>query len=70
MTEINILSCNINGLNGPHKSTSFLELLRRKKVDIALIQEAHLRKDDVHRCINKYYALIYKFKYFHFRQKW
>ncbi len=58
MTEINIISCNVNGLNGPHKRTSFLQLLRRKKVDIALKQEAHLWKDDVHRCNNKYYKVV------------
>ncbi len=58
MAEINIISCNINGLNGPHKPTSFLELLRRKKVDIALSQKAHLWKDDVHRCNNKYYEVV------------
>lgn len=58
MTELNILSCNINGLNGPHKRTGFLELLRQRKVDIALIQESHLRKNDVHRCNNKFYEVV------------
>ncbi len=58
MTEIGIMSCNFKCLNGPHRRTSFLELPRRKKVDIALIQEAHLRKDDIHGCNNKYYEVV------------
>ncbi len=58
MTEMNIISCNVNGLNGPHKRTSFLQLLWRNKVDIALIPEAHLWKDDVHGCNNKYYEVV------------
>ncbi len=56
MTEINIISCNVNGLNGPHKHTRFLQLLRQKKV--ALIQKAHLWKDDVPGCNNKYYEVV------------
>ncbi len=58
MTEINIISCNVNGLNGPHKHTRFLQLLRQKMVDIALIQKAHLWKDVVHRCNNIYYEVV------------
>ncbi len=55
MTDLNILSCNINGLNGPHKLTGFLDFLRRRKIDIVLVQESHLKEEDIHRCNNKLY---------------
>lgn len=58
MTEFNILTCNVNGLNGPHRRTSFLELFQRKKVDIALIQESHLRMEDVRRCYNTFFEVV------------
>ncbi len=54
MTEINI-SCNVNGLNGLYKRTSFFTTTVTKKVDIALI---NLWKDYVHRCNNKYYKVV------------
>ena len=31
MTDHNILSCNINGLNGPLKRTGFLDFFAKKK---------------------------------------
>ncbi len=49
MTDHNILSCNINGLNGPHKHTGFLDFMRRRKIDIVLVQESHLKEEDIHR---------------------
>lgn len=58
MTNLNILSWNVNGLNGPHKRACCLELLKRRKIDLALIQETHLKKEDVHRCNNKFYKVI------------
>ena len=58
MTDLNILSCNINGLNGPHKRTGFLDFLRRRKIDIVLVQESHLKEEDVHRCNNKFYEVV------------
>ncbi len=58
MTDLNILSCNINGLNGPHKCTGFLDFLRRRKIDIVLVQESHLKEEDIHRCNNKFYEVV------------
>ncbi len=58
MTDLNILSCNINGLNGPHKCTGFLDFLRRRKIDIVLVQESHLKEEDIRRCNNKFYEVV------------
>lgn len=55
MTNISILSWNVNDLNTPSKRTSCLDLLRRKKIDVAMIQESHLIQHDVSRLANKYY---------------
>ena len=58
MSELNILSWNAGGLNAPHKRVSTLGLLRKKKVDIALLQETHLLSGDVRRLANKFYHVI------------
>ena len=57
MAELSILSVNIRGLNGPIKRAKFLDYLRRKNIDVALIQESHLRKRDVNCLQNKYYKI-------------
>lgn len=58
MQSLNILSLNVNGLNSAIKRTRVLEYIYRKKVDIALIQETHLKQCDVARFQNKHYRLI------------
>lgn len=58
MTNLNTLVWNTGGLNAPHKRTSVLGLLRRKKVDIALLSETHLLKADVRRLADKFYHVI------------
>lgn len=55
MCSIHVISCNVNGLNGQFKRTACLDLLRRQRVDVAFIQESHLRSIDVNRFANKHY---------------
>lgn len=57
MADLSIMSVNSRGLNGPVKRTKFLDYLKRKNVDIALIQKSHLGKKDVSRLQNKYYKI-------------
>uniref|UniRef100_A0A8D0AHZ7 Endonuclease/exonuclease/phosphatase domain-containing protein n=1 Tax=Sander lucioperca TaxID=283035 RepID=A0A8D0AHZ7_SANLU len=57
MAELSILSVNIRGLNGPIKRAKFLDYLRRKNIDVALIQESHLCKRDVNRLQNIYFKV-------------
>lgn len=49
---------NARGLNLSSKRISCLDLLHRKKIDIAFIQESHLLKDDVFRFSNKHYQVL------------
>ncbi len=42
----------------PINIQGFYNYCDKKMVDIALIQKAHLWKDDVHRCNNKYYEVV------------
>lgn len=58
MTELNILNWNSGGQNIPHKRVSTLGLLRRRKIDIALLQETHLLAGDVRRLADKNYHVI------------
>lgn len=48
----------MRGLNSPVKRTRCLEFLRRKDVSIALLQETHLKDEDVHRFQNKTYKIL------------
>lgn len=48
----------MRGLNSPVKRTRCLEFLRRKDVSIALIQETHLKDEDIHRFQNKTYKIL------------
>lgn len=50
---MHVISWNANRLNGQIKRTACLDLLRRH-VDVAFIQEAHLRTTDVRRFSNKH----------------
>ncbi|XDV28465.1 hypothetical protein PO909_031771 [Leuciscus waleckii] len=52
------MSWNVHGLNSPIKRTKCLEFLKRKKISIALIQETHLKTNDIHRFQNRYYKCI------------
>lgn len=57
MAEISVMSINIRGLNSPVKRHKFLDFLKRKRVDIALVQETHLCQKDVNRLQNKHYKV-------------
>lgn len=56
MTSLKLASWNTRGLNGPIKRSVCLDLFRRKNVDIAFVQEFHLKEADVHRFANRYVA--------------
>lgn len=58
MGELSILVWNCDGLNIPHKRTSVLTLLKRRRIDIALLQETHLLKKDSARMANRFYHTI------------
>lgn len=58
MNHLTILSCNVQGLNFPHKRVSLLDFLRRKKVDIAFLQESHFLQKDITRINNKYFTVL------------
>uniref|UniRef100_A0A674P791 Endonuclease/exonuclease/phosphatase domain-containing protein n=1 Tax=Takifugu rubripes TaxID=31033 RepID=A0A674P791_TAKRU len=49
---------NCGGLNAPHKRTSTLTLLKRKNIDIALLQETHLLKADMGRFADRFFHTI------------
>lgn len=49
---------NCGGLNAPHKRASTLGLLKRKNIDIALLQETHLLKADAGRLANRFFHTV------------
>ena len=53
MTTSQLASWNRNGLNGPVKCAACLDLLHRNHIDIAFIQESHLKATDVQRFANR-----------------
>lgn len=55
MAKLHIISWNVNGLNGPIKRAACLDYLHRQSVDVAFIQESHLRTQDTKRFANKHY---------------
>uniref|UniRef100_A0A672LJX4 Endonuclease/exonuclease/phosphatase domain-containing protein n=1 Tax=Sinocyclocheilus grahami TaxID=75366 RepID=A0A672LJX4_SINGR len=57
--DLNVMSWNVNGLNGVIKRTKCLDYLRSKRISFALIQESHLKACDIHRFQNRYYQLVY-----------
>ncbi len=57
-STFNMLSWNVRGLNSLVMRTRCLELLRRRDVSIALLQETHLKDGNVHRFQNKYYKML------------
>lgn len=58
MGDLSVLVWNVGGLNAPHKRSSLLSVLRRRKIDIALLQETHLLSNDSKRLANKFYHVI------------
>lgn len=58
MVDLAILSWNTGGLNAPHKQVSSLEVLRRKNINIALLQETHLLSRDIKYLADKYYYTL------------
>ena len=56
--SFSVMSWNVWGLNSPVKRTKFLEVLKRKEVSIALIQEMHLKTTDIHRFQNRFYMYV------------
>lgn len=57
MSVVTVLSWNVRGLNSPSKRVCCLDILRRKRIDIALLQESHLLHTDVARMSNKYFKV-------------
>lgn len=55
MAKLHVISWNVNGLNGQVKRAACLDLLRRRQVDVAFIQESHLKTQDIQRFANKFY---------------
>lgn len=55
MAKLHVISWNVNGLNGQIKRAACLDLLRRRQVDVAFIQESHLKTQDTQRFANKFY---------------
>ncbi len=58
MSGLNILRWNSGSLNSPNKRISTLGLLRRRKIDIALLQEMDLSSGDVRHIADKFYHVI------------
>lgn len=58
MVDLAILSWNTGGLNAPHKRVSSLEVLQRKKCNIALLQETHLLSRDIKYLADKHYHTL------------
>lgn len=58
MDKLNVLSLNARGLNSPQKRASVLDLLYRKNIHIAFIQESHFLEADTFRFNNKHYEVV------------
>lgn len=58
MSELKLLVWNCGGLNAPHKRVSTFGLLKKRNIDIALLQETHLLQADNNRLANKFYHTI------------
>ena len=54
----NVMSFNVRGLNSPFKRSKVLDFLYRKKVDVALLQETHLKPADIIRLQNKRFKTV------------
>lgn len=58
MGDLSVLVWNCDGLNTPHKRTSVLTFLHRRKIYLALLQETHLISKDSGRMANRFYHTI------------
>lgn len=58
LEDLTIVSFNVGGLNSPYKRSKILDFLRRKKIDIAQLQETHLKPNDVSRVQNRFYKPV------------
>lgn len=56
--NLNVLSLNVRGLNNPVKRISTLDFLRRKRINIAFLQETHLVKRDTDRMSNRFFRVL------------
>ena len=54
MTSLQLASWNTRGLNGPVKRSACLDFLHRKNIDMAFVQESHLKAADAHRFANRF----------------
>lgn len=54
----NIMSWNVWDLNSPVKRTKCLEFFKRKGILITLVQETHLKTNDIHRFQNRFYKCV------------
>ncbi len=52
---LHVASWNINGLNSPYKRSMCLDWLKRQRIDVAFVQESHLRNYGKHRVANRHY---------------
>ena len=46
MTDLNIISQNVNGLNNYIKRRKILQQLEKEKIDILFLQETHLTQEE------------------------
>lgn len=56
--ELKFLSFNVRGLNNPMKRVAILDLLCKRGVQIALLQETHIVRRDVNCLSNKFFWVI------------
>ncbi len=58
MSTLHIASWNTTGLNGPTKHSMCLDWLKRHKIDVAFIQESHLKPADKYRLVSRHYYTV------------
>ena len=58
MANLTIISWNVGGINDLHKRTSCLDILKRKKVDLAMLQETHIMIQDINSLENDYFKVV------------
>uniref|UniRef100_A0A6I8T218 exodeoxyribonuclease III n=1 Tax=Xenopus tropicalis TaxID=8364 RepID=A0A6I8T218_XENTR len=57
-TNLKIYTINANGLNSPWKRRALLQELKTNKIQVALIQETHYKKDQIPKWYDKHYSTI------------
>ena len=58
VSGLSILSWNVQGINEAKKRYSCLDVLNKKKIDIALLQETHLLQQDVTQVDNNIFKVV------------